>query len=263
MNSIAFLADIASSRLPPIPKPNLGENDSEPNSLSAGLPHFSEGIWRNWGRDTFIALPGLLISTGRYDDARNIILAYAGALRHGLIPNLLGEGKCSRYNCRDAVWFWLAGIIQYIEKVPEGSQILYDEVIRIYPTDDSEYSTHKKECLHDTINEALQRHFSGINFRERNAGHEIDEHMTDEGFNVKSKINWDTGFVEGGNKWNCGTWMDKMGSSWIAGNKGEPATPRDGAAVELQGLALYVAEGLDKLNEQGKYPHGGLKNDGE
>jgi glycogen debranching enzyme len=38
---------------------------------------FSEGIWRNWGRDTFISLRGLLLLTGRFDDARHLLLTYA------------------------------------------------------------------------------------------------------------------------------------------------------------------------------------------
>ena len=39
-------------------------------TVLAGLPWFTD-----WGRDTMIALTGLTLSTGRYQDARDILIA--------------------------------------------------------------------------------------------------------------------------------------------------------------------------------------------
>ncbi|KAM7539070.1 hypothetical protein Aperf_G00000049145 [Anoplocephala perfoliata] len=257
-------------------------------SLAAGLPHFAEGMWRNWGRDTFIALRGCLLMTERFEEAATTILQYASLLRHGLIPNLMGDGHCvgPRYNARDAVWYWLYSICSFEDAVAanEGmasgtggakKSILARPVFRWFIQDHSagwpdEYDSidiknppaDRVMPLYDVMQEALQRHIAGIDFRERNAGHQLDWHMTLEGFNIRAFIQEKTGFVCGGNPHNCGTWMDKMGSSEKAGNRGKPATPRDGCAVELTGLAYAVVTWLARAHKNSSgtyYPHDGVE----
>lgn len=101
--SVAYVGFNKTSPLPPLsneiksPKPDdaLVDNVNWPQcvTIAAGLPHFASGYMRNWGRDTFIAIRGSLLVTGRFDEARYIILGFAGVLRHGLIPNLLDKGE--------------------------------------------------------------------------------------------------------------------------------------------------------------------------
>ncbi|RUS77596.1 hypothetical protein EGW08_014635 [Elysia chlorotica] len=272
MTSLQVVGYTPQARLPflsPALKPqprrafnNISKQEEEATlSMSAGFPHFGSGYMRNWGRDTFISIRGLLILTGRHEEARHIILAFASTLRHGLIPNLLNEGIGARYNCRDAVWFWLIAIREYCLLVPDGYNILKDPVSRMYPRDDSE--PHRPgqvdQALQDVMQEALSRHAEGVRFRERNAGYQIDDQMTDQGFNNQIGVDWLTGFVYGGTEWNCGTWMDKMGSSERAGNKGVPATPRDGSAVELVGMCAGVVKWLAEANANNHYPYNGVQ----
>ena len=88
----------------------------------------------------------------------------------------------------------------------------------------------------------MQQHASGIQFREWHAGIEIDSNMENEGFTISLKMDDSTGFIVGGNFRNCLTWMDKMGSSSKAGNKGIPATSRDGAPIETTALLKFVLD---------------------
>ena len=91
-------------------------------------------------------LRGLLLVTGRLTEARDIILGYAGTLRHGLIPNLLDGGKNARYNCRDAVWWWLHALLDFVKMTGDHS-LLTAPVVRLFPTDEAEYTTDIEQPL--------------------------------------------------------------------------------------------------------------------
>jgi glycogen debranching enzyme len=247
-----------------MPNASLWPNKLVP-SMAAGLPHFAQDWARCWGRDIMIAMRGLLLCTGRYAEAREHLFCFASVVKHGMIPNLLGSGKLPRYNSRDSVWFFLQNIQDYCNLVPNGHEILNERVQRRFlPYNDEWFAFDDKRAysetssIADVVQECLQRHASGMHFREYNAGPGIDSQMMDEGFNIDIETDWETGLIFGGNEWNCGTWMDKMGESTKAHSKGHPGTSRDGAPVEITGLLYSALKWCAELKADGLYKFDGV-----
>jgi glycogen debranching enzyme len=78
--------------------------DGKP-TIIAGYPWFTD-----WGRDTMISLPGLLITPGRLDEARQIIEGFLQFQSQGIIPNRFPDvGATPEYNTADAtLWMFQA-----------------------------------------------------------------------------------------------------------------------------------------------------------
>jgi predicted glycogen debranching enzyme len=74
-------------------------------TIIAGYPWFTD-----WGRDTFIAIRGLCLATGRYTEAREILVAWSGAVSEGMLPNRFPDaGEAPEFNAVDAsLWFVIA-----------------------------------------------------------------------------------------------------------------------------------------------------------
>src|SRR5438477_9592682 len=117
----------------------------------------------------------------------------------------------------------LQAIQDYVTFAPNGLSLLFETVKRRFPKDDTWVSLDDPRAYRDSctiaeiIQEIMQRHAEGIRFREHNAGPNLDMQMNDNGFNIEIWVDWNTGLLFGGNKYNCGTWMDKMGESQRAG----------------------------------------------
>jgi predicted glycogen debranching enzyme len=87
------------------------------NTIIAGYPWFAD-----WGRDTMISLPGLCISTGRNNDSKNILKAFANSVSEGMLPNRFPDhGETPEYNTIDAtLWFFVA-IYKYYQATKDKS----------------------------------------------------------------------------------------------------------------------------------------------
>ena len=91
-------------------------------TIIAGYPWFTD-----WGRDTFIALPGLTLATNRPDIARGIILEFSKHLSEGMLPNRCPDaGETAEYNTVDATLWYFESIRVYVEAT--GDHALVQEI---------------------------------------------------------------------------------------------------------------------------------------
>ncbi|MGB2625786.1 MAG: amylo-alpha-1,6-glucosidase [Candidatus Acidiferrum sp.] len=85
--------------------------DPDGRSIIAGYHWFGD-----WGRDTMISLPGLTLSTGRREIAREILKSYVAFVDGGMLPNRFPDaGGTPEYNSVDATFWYFEAIRQYFD----------------------------------------------------------------------------------------------------------------------------------------------------
>ncbi|MEO0899209.1 MAG: amylo-alpha-1,6-glucosidase [Bacteroidota bacterium] len=105
-------------------------------TIIAGYHWFTD-----WGRDTMISLPGLCLATGRYEDAKKILKAFALNTSQGMIPNRFPDGgEAPLYNNIDATMWFFVAIYKYA-LASRDFQFVLDEIL---PVMEDILSWHKK-----------------------------------------------------------------------------------------------------------------------
>ena len=88
------------------------QTDQNPRTtILAGYHWFAD-----WGRDAFIALPGLLLATGRFYEAKSVLTTFAAAADKGMIPNRFDDwSETAHFNSVDASLWFINAAFQYLQ----------------------------------------------------------------------------------------------------------------------------------------------------
>jgi predicted glycogen debranching enzyme len=91
---------------------------NEGRTILAGFPWFTD-----WGRDTFIAMRGLLIASNRLDEAQALLLGWSGTLSEGMVPNRFPDyGDTPEYNSVDASLWFIVAVHDYLSTGHAGAE---------------------------------------------------------------------------------------------------------------------------------------------
>lgn len=173
--------------------------DKALSTIIAGYPWFAD-----WGRDTFIALPGLLLSTGRHDQARDTLAAFADAIKDGLVPNRFDDNDptLAHYNTVDGSLWFVHAALEYLDL-----------------TDD-------RPAWDDWLAEACVKIVEA---------YRTGTHATAHDGETKVPIAMDhDGLITAGDAHSQLTWMDA--AAWGPDGRFHVFTPRPGKCVEINGL---------------------------
>lgn len=84
-------------------------------TIIAGFPWFTD-----WGRDSFIAMRGLALGTGRLRAAKAILLEWAGTVSEGMLPNRFpDDGGAPEFNSVDASLWYIVAVHDYLGTAPD------------------------------------------------------------------------------------------------------------------------------------------------
>jgi len=112
-----------------VQRPIYLDEKSEPiqgATIIAGYHWFTD-----WGRDTMIALPGLCLTTRRFEEAKKILKAFAQSVDMGMLPNFFSDknGLAEFNNVDGTLWFFLA--IYHYYQATQDQEFVLNELLPI------------------------------------------------------------------------------------------------------------------------------------
>jgi predicted glycogen debranching enzyme len=185
-------------------------NGRHGKTIVAGYPWFTD-----WGRDTFIALRGLCLATGRLADAREILLAWAGSVSRGMLPNRFpDQGEQPEYNSVDAsLWFVIAA--HELLQAANGGGLL---------------SATDKRVLHNAVEAILEGYSKGTRF-----GIRMEE----------------DGLLAAGERGVQLTWMDAKIGEWVVTPRAGKPTEIQALWLNALKIASQFSSGWQEHFERG------------
>jgi predicted glycogen debranching enzyme len=98
-------------------------DDKDGSTIVAGYPWFAD-----WGRDTMISLPGLLLLPQRFAEAKQVLSVFAQYVSQGMIPNRFDDYTNEpSYNTVDASLWFIHAVFEYARL--SGDKQTMDELL--------------------------------------------------------------------------------------------------------------------------------------